>query len=137
MARPVVADSDVLIDYFAGASPSAEAVRRLLEMDRLAVTSLTVFELSCGVQSEESQKDIDLLVNAARIVLRLSTDAARLAAHQHRVLKGRGEVLPTPDFLIAGCCLAANLPLLTRNRQRFSRVAELELAEFGEVEGLD
>ena len=137
MARPVVADSDVLIDYFAGASPSAEAVRRLLEPDRLAVTSLTVFELCCGVQREETQKDIELLINAARIVLRLNTDAAQLAAHQYRVLKGRGEALPTPDLLIAGCCLAANLPLLTRNRQHFSRVAELELAEFGEVEGPD
>ena len=137
MARPVVVDSDVLIDYFAGASPAAQAVRRLLETDRLAVTSLTVFELCCGIQSEETQKDIELLVNAARIVLRLSPDASQLAAHQYRVLKGRGEALRTPDLLIAGCCLAANLPLLTRNRQHFSRVAELELAEFGEAEGLN
>ena len=137
MAKPVVVDSDVLIDFFMGAAPSAQAVRRLLETDRLALTTLTVFELHCGVQSEDARKDVDLLVDAARIVLRLSTEAAQLAAHQYRVLKGRGEALPTPDLLIAGCCLAANLPLLTRNRQHFSRVVELELANLGEVEGLN
>ena len=136
MAKPVVVDTDVLIDYFSGVSPSAEAVLRLIETDRLAVTSLTIFELYCGVQREELQQDIELLVNASRIVLALSIEAARRAAEQFRDLKRKGQVLPAPDLLVAGCCLAADLPLLTRNRQHFSRLTQLDLVEFHEIEDL-
>ena len=136
MAKPVVVDTDVLIDYFAGVSPSAEAVQRLLETDRLGVTTLTIFELYCGVQREELQPDIELLVDASRIVLPLGIEAARRAAAQFRDLKRNGQLLPVPDLLVAGCCLSADLPLLTRNRQHFSRLTQLELVEFHEIEDL-
>ncbi len=134
MAKPVVVDTDVLIDYFAGVSPSEKAVHRLLETDRLAVTTLTVFELYCGVEKAEFQQDVGLLVDAFRNVLRLSIEAARRAAQLFRALKRRGEALPTPELLIAGCCLAADLPLLTRNRQQFSGISHLDLIEFHEIE---
>jgi len=130
--RPIVVDSDVLIDYFAGISPSAEAVDELLEADRLALTTLSVFELNCGVQSRESANDIELLVDASRIVLRLSIESAKHAAQQFRQLRNSGDLIPTPDLLIAGCCLAADLPLLTRNRRHFSRIPQLELLDFDE-----
>ncbi len=131
--RPIVVDSDVLIDYFAGNTPSAEAVEELLEADRLALTTLTVFELNCGVQSEESANDIELLVDASRLVLRLSIDSAKHAARQFRQLRDRGDLISTPDLLIAGCCLAAELPLLTRNQRHFSRILDLDLSDFREL----
>jgi predicted nucleic acid-binding protein len=130
--RPTVVDSDVLIDYFAGISPSAEAVEELLEADRLALTTLTVFELNCGVQSEESANDIELLVDASRLVLRLSIDSTKHASRQFRQLRDRGHLISTPDLLIAGCCLAAELPLLTRNQSQFSSIPQLELLIFDE-----
>lgn len=130
MAKPVVVDSDVLIDYFAGISPSAGAVRGLLQADRLGLTTLTVFELSCGADTEARQRDLALLVDAARVVLSLSVAAAQRAAEHFRILKTQGETLPAPDLLIAGCCLAAGLPLLTRNRKHFARIHGLDLADF-------
>ncbi len=129
MDTAVVVDSDILIDYFAGLSPSAEAVQKLLETDLLAITTLTVFELGCGAQSEEAHRDIELLVQASRAILSLSTDAAYQAATQFRKLRRRGDLLDTPDLLIAGCCLAAGLPLLTRNTQHFERISELGLID--------
>ncbi len=131
--RPIVTDSDVLIDYFAGISPSAEAVKELLEADRLALTTLTVFELNCGVQSRESAYDIELLVDASRIVLRLSIESSKHAAQQYRRLRDSGDLIPTLDLLIAGCCLAAELPLFTRNRRHLSRIPHLELFDFNEI----
>ena len=122
----------MLIDYFAGISPSAEAVKEMIEADRLALTTLTVFELNCGVQSKESISDIELLVDASRIVLRLSIESAKHAARQFRRLRDRGDLIPTPDLLVAGCCIAAELPLLTRNQRHFSRIPHLELLDFDE-----
>jgi len=129
MDTAVVVDSDILIDYFAGLSPSAEAVQKLLETDLLAITTLTVFELDCGAQSDEAHRDIELLVQASRAILSLSTDAAHQAATQFRKLRRRVDLLDTPDLLIAGCCLAAGLPLLTRNTQHFERISELGLID--------
>ena len=131
--RPIVVDSNVLIDYFAGVSPSSEAVQELLESDRLALTTLTVFELNCGIQSRESANDIELLVDASRIVLRLGIESAKHAAQQFRQLRNSGDLIPTPDLLIAGCCLAAELPLFTRNRRHFSRIPHLELFDLNEI----
>ena len=131
--RPIVVDSDVLIDYFAGISPSAEAVEELLEADRLALTTLSVFELNCAVQSSETANDIELLVDASRIVLGLSIESAKLAAQQYRRLRDSGNLIPTPDLLIAGCCLAADLPLFTRNRRHFSRIPHLEFFDLNEI----
>ena len=137
MAKPVVVDSDVLIDYFAGISPSAEAVQELLETDRLALTTLTVFELYYGAQNEELNSDIELLVDASRVILRLSTEAAKDAAQQFRHLRDGAELIASPDLLIAGCCLAADLPLLTRNQRHFSRIPQLHLLGFDEIRAPD
>jgi len=128
MDRRVVVDTDVLIDYFAGVSPSAEAIARLLKEARLAVTALTLFELACGAQTQEQLQDLELLVRAASLVY-LDGPAALQAGAVYRELRAKGQLLETADLLIAGCCLAGGLPLLTRNTEHFSRVRGLELLE--------
>ena len=128
----VVVDADVLIDYFAGVSPSAEAVERLLREDRLVVTTPTLFELACGSQTEEQLQDLELLMRAA-YVLELSAAAALRAGAVYRRLRAQGRLIPVADLLIAGCCLAAELPLLTRNVEHFRRVPELTLLEASRI----
>lgn len=128
----VVVDTDVLIDYFSGLSPSAEAIAQLLKEDRLAVSALTLFELACGAQTEEQLHDLELLAQAAHLVY-LDGPAALRAGAIYRELRAKGQLLETADLLIAGCCLASGLPLLTRNTKHFSRVRELKLLEAEEI----
>lgn len=128
----VVVDTDVLIDYFAGISPSAEAIAQLLTEDRLAVTALTLFELACGAQTPAQLDDLELLAQAAYL-LDLDSPSALRAGAVYRELRARGELLETADLLIAGCCLAAGLPLLTRNTAHFRRVRGLKLLEAEEI----
>jgi len=45
----VIADSDVIIDFFAGSEPSASTIATLIGADYLALTAITVFELSAGI----------------------------------------------------------------------------------------
>ena len=132
MAGYIVVDTDVLIDFFTGRSPSAEVVERLLHGDRLALTSVALFGLACGVRTEDQLSDLELLVGAARMVP-LDAAASLRAGALYRVLRGKGELLETADLLIAGCCLAADLPLLTRNIKHFRRAEGLQLYE---AEGL-
>lgn len=130
----VVVDTDVLIDYFAGISPSAEAVTRLLREDHLAVTTLSLFELACGAQTPQQLQDIELLVEAAHL-LGLDVPAALRAGAIYRELRQRGQLLGTADLLIAGCCLTEELPLLTRNVEPFGRVRGLKLLETESILG--
>ncbi|MCK7515077.1 MAG: hypothetical protein MZV70_71075 [Desulfobacterales bacterium] len=50
LARLVVADTDVVIDFFTDAAPRAQAVAELLTEKRLAIAAITVFELYAGVR---------------------------------------------------------------------------------------
>lgn len=132
MDRRVVVDTDVLIDYFVGISPSAEAIVQLLREDRLAVTALTLFELACGAQTPAQLHDLELLAQAAYLVY-LDGPSALQAGAVYRELRAAGQLLETADLLIAGCCLASQLPLLTRNTEHFSRVRGLQLLEAKEI----
>ncbi len=127
MAAPIVCDTDALIDYFAGAGPLVPAVRRLLERGTLAVTTVTLFELACGARTQDERGDIRRLSTTARI-LDVTPAAAWEAARVWRHLRETGRPLNTADVLIAGCCLAEGLSLLTRNTEHFSRVPGLALA---------
>lgn len=128
----VVVDTDILIDYFAGVSPSAEAVERLLQQDRLVVTTPTLFELACGAQTHQQLQDLELLMRATQVV-ELDAVAALRAGAVYRGLKVKGQLIEIPDLLIAGCCLREDLPLLTRNVEHFRRVSELTLLEAGQL----
>jgi len=132
MGRRVVVDTDIIIDYFAGVSPSAEAVARLLREDRLAITALTLFELACGAQTPAQLHDLELLAQAAHLVY-LDGPSALRAGAVYRELKAKGQLLEMADLLIAGCCLSGGLPLLTRNTEHFGRVQGLELLEAEEI----
>jgi len=124
----VIVDTDVLIDYFAGVSPSAEAVERLLQEDRLVVTTPTLFELACGCQTPAQLQDLELLMKTTYGV-ELSGTAALRAGACYRELKAQGQLIGVSDLLIAGCCLERDLPLLTRNTGHFQRVRGLTLLE--------
>ena len=100
MDRPerILVDTDVLIDYFSGAEPAAEAVARLLAEDRLAVTAVTLFELVCGVSTEEQLRDLELLTQAA-LVVGLDSYAALKAGAVYRDLRTRGKLVGMADLL--------------------------------------
>ncbi len=132
MASPVLVDTDVLIDYFSGVNPSAEAVAGLIEEDRLAITSLTLFELACGAQTPDELHDLELLTQAAHLV-GLDGPAALRAGAIYRELKKRGQLLEPIHILIAGCCLASGLPFLTRNIGHFRRIPGLVLLQPEEI----
>jgi len=60
-------------------------------------------------------------------MLDLTPAASEMAASVNRYLARRGERIGDPDTLIAGTCLDAGLPILTRNARHFERVPGLEV----------
>lgn len=105
-------DSDVLIDHLRGA--------RELRLDsRLAYSSVTRAELFAGT---DSGRDAVAVALAPMIELPVDRSVAERAGSVRRQAGIR-----LPDALIAATALVHGLPVITRNRRDFDRVAGLEI----------
>ncbi len=73
MEKIVIADTDVIIDFFSGTEPAASVIEQLILQDSLALTSITVFELYAGITRKKRIKQIDnnkiLLIRTAGWIL--------------------------------------------------------------------
>jgi predicted nucleic acid-binding protein len=126
MDHLIIADTDVIIDYFSGTEPFASAVADLIRTDSLALTSITVFELYAGVTGAKRLSQIDHLISVA-LVFPFGTEDAVAAVGIYNDLKKAGKLIGIQDILIAGVCLARERPLMTRNTHHFSRIPALKL----------
>lgn len=100
----------------------------LVEQERLALTTISVFELYAGVVGKKRLAAIELLLKNV-VILPLSDTAAREAAKIFTELKSKGKLIGNQDLLIAATSLIHELPLLTRNKAHFERVRGLHLFE--------
>ena len=122
----IVADSDILILFLRGREPCASVIGQYLKTGNLATTTVNVFEVLSGARKPAERKKIVDLLNALE-VFTFTVDAAMLAADLRIKLEAQGKGIGTADYMIAGVCLAAGLPLLTGNRGHFERVPGLAL----------
>lgn len=123
----IVADTDVLIDFLAGAEPMAARVAAELERGQMCTTAISRFELLAGARSKRQQVAVSRLL-AALPTLPLDEPAAGRAAQVRRELEAAGTTIGMADSLIAGIVLNRESMLLTRIRRHFERVASLRLA---------
>lgn len=126
MDEIIVADSDVVIDYFNGINPSADVVAGLISGRLLGLTSVSVFELFAGITGKKRLKAVELLLSQATVIP-LDAKAAMAAARVYTELKKKGELIGNQDTLIAGICITNALPLFTRNRSHFEKISGLDL----------
>jgi tRNA(fMet)-specific endonuclease VapC len=129
-----VADTDVLIDFLAGAEPASTTVAEVLERGSLYTTVISRFELLSGVRGARQQTAVRELL-AAVAALPLDADAADKAAAVRQSLDQSGQPVGMADSLIAGIVLSRAGALLTRNVRHFARVAGLRLVDPGIGQG--
>ncbi len=119
MARPVLADTDVLIDYEAGAG-AADQVERLIAAGRLRMSTIVYYEIVRGAATAEDRADLRRMLRAVPI-LGLTRQDVEAAGQLWRALTPHHrDMLGDRDILIAGAALARGWPLLTRNREHFA-----------------
>ncbi|MEA1990712.1 MAG: type II toxin-antitoxin system VapC family toxin [Thermodesulfobacteriota bacterium] len=126
METIVIADTDVVIDFFSGIEPVASTVADLIYKGGMALTSVTVFELYAGITGKKRLKQIVDLVSIMP-VFPLEKRDAETAAQLYTDLRKSGNLIGNQDILIAGICINNNIPLFTRNIEHFSRISLLKL----------
>jgi tRNA(fMet)-specific endonuclease VapC len=122
----IIADTDVIINFFANEPRFGRYVSELIQKNKLAITSVSVFELYAGVIGKKRLKQIETFVKSV-FIFPLSLVEAATAAKIFTELKRRGKLIGNQDILIAGICVANSLPLLTRNTAHFTAIKELKL----------
>lgn len=130
MAGLLVVDTDLVIDFLRGHGPGSSLVRRLIAERRFRITAITAFELRVGADFLTRRDDI-LRLGRSR-TFPLDPAAALRAGEVAAALRTAGNDIGMADCLQAGICLKFDLPLATRNRKHFERVAGLRLFDFGE-----
>ena len=126
MEELIVADTDIIIDFFTNAPPFAQAVSKLIKENKLAITSVSVFELYAGITGKKRLKQIEDFVKNI-YVYPLNLIEAAIAGKIFTELKANGSLIGNQDILIAGICIANSLPLLTRNVTHFEIIKDLKL----------
>lgn len=126
MEELIVADTDIIIDFFTNAPPFAQAVSKLIKENKLAITSVSVFELYAGITGKKRLKQIEDFVKNI-YVYPLNLIEAAIAGKIFTELKANGSLIGNQDILIAGICIANSLPFLTRNVTHFEIIKDLKL----------
>jgi predicted nucleic acid-binding protein len=117
-------DTDVIVDYLRRRNEFLE--RAISQFDCL-FTAITVYELEIGLIRAPGQYRVFQELLALVSVLPLDQDAAHAAAQVYERLGAQGLPIGLQDTLIAGTCIAQNVPLLTRNIGHFGRIPELTI----------
>lgn len=132
--RLTVIDTDAIIDFFANRAPCANVVSELILREEAVLTSISVFELYAGIEGKRRLSQIEALVQNL-VILPLDIVEAALAGKIYIKLKSKGKLIGTHDILIAGICLANELPLYTKNIAHFSKIEHLRILSFEEIMG--
>jgi tRNA(fMet)-specific endonuclease VapC len=123
VATAPVLDSDVLIDHLRDAGPGRELVDALGATSGFRITAVTAFELALGHSYAHDPAPADALLAAP--LLMLTREAALRGGVVLRELRAAGAGIEIRDAMQAGICLAAEVPLVTRNVRHFARVPGL------------
>jgi tRNA(fMet)-specific endonuclease VapC len=101
----------------------------------ILVSSLAVFELSCGVgkstKQEFNRKRLETFLSGPILVLPFDETDARTAGSVRAVLEAVGKRIGAYDVLMAGQALRHQLTLVTANVSEFSRVKGLGWQNWG------
>lgn len=122
-------DTNVCVAVLRGVRTVQRRLQSLSPRD-LGVSSVTVYELQCGVGRCRDPKTeggkVALFLRPLQM-LDFGPDAASHAARVRCALEKTGTVIGPYDLLLAGHALALDLVLVTRNVSEFSRIDGLRV----------
>jgi tRNA(fMet)-specific endonuclease VapC len=122
-------DSDWVADYLKGRPIASELLDSLFP-DGMAISIVTYAELLdgtyCGRDPAHYEAIFRRVLRGVR-VLGVSWPVAQRYARISGELRSQGLLIPPPDLFIAATALQHRLVLLTRNRQHFERILDLQL----------
>lgn len=125
MAETICIDTNLLIDHRRTAQKAQSKLFELASKYELVTTSISVFELWRGDNSDEGLfwEELFRLIP----ILNFDAEAARIAGADFLYLRKQGMLIEVEDVLIAAVAKRHSIRLATANYKHFSRVPGLQL----------
>jgi predicted nucleic acid-binding protein len=121
MARRLLLDTDVLVEYLRGRTQAVEYLEGLT-VD-LYISVVTVAELFAGIKGDEEERSLRQFLQAFTI-LPVTEKVARLGGLYRRDF-GRSYGIGLADALIAATAEENGAPLVTFNRRHFPMISSI------------
>lgn len=131
MEKPVLVDTDVMVDFLRGNPKAVALVRECSAW--IILPSIVAAELYAGVKGDEELRRLDSLMSLFRVVP-LSVELARAGGlHKKHYAKSHGVGLA--DAVIAATAEAENADLKTLNTKHYPMIKDLKPAYTQRLQG--
>ena len=133
----IVLDTNVVIAILnkSSASIRSEVDRRTARKERLALSSISVFELYFGVEKSRKRtinlESLRELLDGPLITIAFDDEDAAIAGDIRATLEVAGSPIGPYDLLIAAQAVRHDATLVTANVREFSRVPGLKVEDWG------
>ncbi|MBT7890583.1 MAG: type II toxin-antitoxin system VapC family toxin [Deltaproteobacteria bacterium] len=124
MARLLLIDTDVLVDFFRGSGEAVDFVNT--NSDRIILSSIVVAELYAGVKGDSEQYALENFVSLFRVIPVNSVIASTGGLYKRDYGKSHGVGLA--DAIIAATCEIENVELKTLNIKHYPMLKGLKPA---------
>ena len=118
-------DTNILIDHRRAKDKTLTRLFQFSQTYSFAITTITVYELFRGDDSNEDQLRSQFFNRVA--ILDFTQGAAQQAGIIYRKLKSTGSMIGVEDILIASIAITNHLPLASDNVRHFNRIEDLVL----------
>jgi len=126
----IIVDTDILVDYLRGRQPGESLYSKWRKKAKAVLTSVVAFELLLGAKlsskREERLSEVQSLLDQHEISS-FDADAAHVASDIGTELRKKGQTMEVRDLLNASICVAKHMPILTKNKSHYERVAALRI----------
>lgn len=126
-------DTDFLVAVLRGQPEARQKMRDLDSEGRHATTTVNCFELFYGAyMSREKRSNVEGVENLLQRldILTFELEASQRAGETLATLSAKGQAVDFRDAMVAAVAESKNLPLVSRNRQHFSRFKDLKLEQW-------
>jgi predicted nucleic acid-binding protein len=120
-AKPVLIDTDVLVDFLRGLDKAGALVRA--HQDQIILSSINVAELYAGVKGDKELATLDAFVGLFRVVP-ITRDIARQGGLQKREY-AKSHSVGLADAILAATCESEGAELKTLNVKHYPMVKGL------------
>lgn len=124
MRKPILLDTDILVDFLRGHEEAAAFVSA--NADRILLSALVVAELYSGVKGEAEEAALDDVVGLFRVV-EITTEVAK-AGGLYRRDYGKSHGVGLADALLAATAEAEGAELATLNTRHYPMLEGLRPA---------
>jgi hypothetical protein len=124
MVRPILLDTDVLVDFFRGYDQAVDFVNATAS--RIILSAIVVAELYAGVKGDEEYAILENFVSLFHVIP-VTDEIARIGGLYKRDY-GKSYGVGLADAIIAATCYAENAELKTLNTKHYPMINGLEPA---------